>query len=64
MSLSSGGIIETLTSSNYNKMFYFEDGWSNPNNFFKQFLSGALIAIVMTGMDQDMMQKNLTCKDI
>jgi Na+/proline symporter len=64
MSLSAGGIIETLTSSNYNKMFYFEDGWSNPNNFFKQFLSGALIAIVMTGMDQDMMQKNLTCKNI
>jgi len=32
--------------------------------FFKQFFSGALIAIVMTGMDQDMMQKNLSCKSI
>jgi len=33
-------------------------------NFFKQFFAGAFIAIVMTGMDQDLMQKNLTCKNI
>ncbi len=33
-------------------------------NFFKQFLSGAFIAIVMTGLDQDMMQKNLTCRNL
>ena len=59
-----GGLIDTITESKYSQWFYFEDGWSNPNNFFKQFLSGALIAIVMTGMDQDMMQKNLTCKNI
>jgi Na+/proline symporter len=39
--------------------------WDNsPQNFFKQFLSGAFIAIVMTGLDQDMMQKNLTCRNI
>ncbi len=57
-------MIETIGNSKYSQWFYFDDGWSNPNNFFKQFLSGALIAIVMTGMDQDMMQKNLTCKNI
>ncbi|HJW30994.1 MAG TPA: hypothetical protein VJ508_17310, partial [Saprospiraceae bacterium] len=34
------------------------------NNFFKQFLSGALITIVMTGLDQEMMQKNLSCRNI
>ena len=45
-------------------MFFFEGGWSDPNNFFKQFFSGALITIVMTGLDQDMMQKNLTCKTL
>ena len=36
----------------------------SPHNFWKQFLSGAFIAIVMTGLDQDMMQKNLTCKTL
>jgi len=57
-------MIDTLKNSKYSKIFYFENGWSNPNYFFKQFFSGALIAIVMTGMDQDMMQKNLSCKTI
>lgn len=38
--------------------------WRSGRNFFKQFFSGAFIAIVMTGLDQDMMQKNLTCKNI
>lgn len=57
-------MVETLKDSKYTKIFYFENGWDNPNYFFKQFFSGALIAIVMTGMDQDMMQKNLSCKTI
>ena len=47
-----------------NKVFYFEGGWTDPNNFFKQVVSGALITIVMTGLDQDMMQKNLSCPNI
>ena len=38
--------------------------WASGRNFFKQFFSGAFIAIVMTGLDQDMMQKNLTCRNI
>ncbi|WP_235296478.1 sodium:solute symporter [Portibacter marinus] len=65
--LGSGGMIETFTmvkEGAYSQMFFFEDGWNDPNNFFKQFLSGALIATAMTGLDQDMMQKNLTCKDL
>jgi Na+/proline symporter len=53
-----------IGDAGYRKMFYFEGGWSDPNNFFKQFISGALIAVVMTGLDQDMMQKNLTCKTL
>jgi Na+/proline symporter len=64
MNLNLGGIVDTIKKSEFSQMFYFQDGWSNPNNFFKQFFSGALIAIVMTGMDQDMMQKNLSCKNI
>ncbi|HHH50611.1 MAG TPA: sodium:solute symporter [Saprospiraceae bacterium] len=64
MGMSLGELISLVRNSEYAQMFYFEGGWSDPNNFFKQFISGALIAIVMTGLDQDMMQKNLTCKSL
>jgi Na+/proline symporter len=40
------------------------DDWNRENHFFKHFLSGAFITIVMTGLDQDMMQKNLSCRNI
>ena len=53
----------TIKNSEYSRIFFFD----NPNEknwFFKQFLTGAFITIVMTGLDQDMMQKNLTCKNI
>jgi SSS family transporter len=42
----------------------FNWNWKSGTNFFKQFASGAFITIVMTGLDQDMMQKNLTCRNI
>jgi Na+/proline symporter len=58
------GLIAMVEQSEYSQMFFFEGGWSDPNNFYKQFFAGALIAIVMTGMDQDMMQKNLSCPNI
>ncbi|MBK9256659.1 MAG: sodium:solute symporter [Saprospiraceae bacterium] len=57
-------IFSTIKNSEYSKMWFFEGGWNDPNNFFKQFISGALIALVMTGLDQDMMQKNLTCRNL
>ncbi len=53
-----------IQEANLSQWFFFENGWSDPNNFFKQFISGALMAIVMTGLDQDMMQKNLTCRTL
>lgn len=53
-----------VRQSDYSQVFFFKGGWSDPNNFFKQFISGALITIVMTGLDQDMMQKNLSCRSI
>jgi len=46
------------------EIFEFSHFCSNPNNFFKQFIAGIFIAIVMTGLDQDMMQKNLSLKNI
>lgn len=42
----------------------FETDWTNNKFFVKQILSGAFITITMTGLDQDMMQKNLTCKTL
>ncbi len=51
-----------IKESSYSNIFYFD--WRSGNDFFKQFISGAFIAIVMTGLDQDMMQKNLTCKNL
>ncbi|MGB0862228.1 MAG: sodium:solute symporter [Saprospiraceae bacterium] len=64
MNLSVGGLITKVKTSEYSQLFFFEGGWADKNNFFKQFLGGASIAIVMTGLDQDMMQKNLSCKNL
>lgn len=55
---------DTISNSGLNQVFFFDGGWTDPNNFWKQFFSGALITIVMTGLDQDMMQKNLTCRSL
>lgn len=41
-----------------------ETDWLSRQNFWKQFLSGIFVVIVMTGLDQDMMQKNLTCRNL
>ncbi|HRJ13804.1 MAG TPA: sodium:solute symporter [Saprospiraceae bacterium] len=64
LDLGLGGMMDMVSNSKYSKTFYFEGGWSDPNNFFKQFFSGALITITMTGLDQDMMQKNLSCRNL
>ncbi|MEL7005437.1 MAG: sodium:solute symporter [Bacteroidota bacterium] len=55
-------MVSTVSGSEYSTIFDWN--WRSNTNFFKQFLSGAFIAIVMTGLDQDMMQKNLTCKTL
>jgi Na+/proline symporter len=59
-----GEMITSIKDSSYSEIFFFDGGWADSKNFFKQFISGAFIAIVMTGLDQDLMQKNLTCKNI
>ena len=63
LGLSSGNIFNFLAESDLSKMFFFDD-WKSGDYFFKQFFSGVFIAIVMTGLDQDMMQKNLTCRNL
>lgn len=64
MSLDLFGLVDRISESRYSKVFFLDGGWEDPNFFFKQFLSGALITIVMTGLDQDMMQKNLACRSL
>ncbi len=61
--LSVNEAMTTISNNEMSRIFVFDD-WVSPHNFWKQFLSGAFIAIVMTGLDQDMMQKNLTCKSL
>ncbi|MDB3927060.1 sodium:solute symporter [Flavobacteriales bacterium] len=53
-------LTQTISQSEYSQMFF----WEGKQNFIKQFLSGAFLAIVMTGLDQDMMQKNLSCRSL
>lgn len=55
--------VEAVVSDAHSRVFVFDD-WMSTQNFWKQFLSGVFIAVVMTGLDQDMMQKNLTCKSL
>lgn len=62
LQLSVGGIITKVFQSEYSKMLVAD--WSSKQFFLKQFLSGMFIAITMTGLDQEMMQKNLSCRSL
>ena len=55
--------VNVIAADTHSRMFVMDD-WVSKQNFWKQFLSGVFIVIVMTGLDQDMMQKNLTCKSL
>ena len=63
LDLSAVEAVKAVAGSPMSRVFVFDD-WLSPQNFWKQFLSGAFIVFVMTGLDQDMMQKNLTCKTL
>lgn len=55
---------ETVKDSNYSKIFFFEDFIGSRFHFVKQILGGIFVTIAMVGLDQDLMQKNLSCKNI
>ncbi|KZS38288.1 sodium:solute symporter [Aquimarina aggregata] len=63
LAIEEGNLFGYVMDSNLSQIFFFDD-YKSANYFWKQFLSGIFIAIVMTGLDQDMMQKNLTCKSL
>jgi Na+/proline symporter len=54
---------EAVKNSNYSKVFFFDD-YLKGNYFWKQILGGMFVTIAMVGLDQDLMQKNLSCKNI
>jgi Na+/proline symporter len=63
LNFSFGDMVAAIQDNGYARIFHFDD--ANSTLFFpKQFFGGAFIAITMTGMDQEIMQKNLTCKNI
>jgi len=55
--------VQAVSDSPMSRVFVMDD-WASRQNFWKQFLSGIFIVIVMTGLDQDKMQKDLTCKTL
>ncbi|MBN2891580.1 MAG: sodium:solute symporter [Bacteroidales bacterium] len=62
LNLDFGSLVDTVVDNNNSQIFFWD--WRDPHFFVKDFVAGAFIAFVMTGLDQDMMQKNLTCKTL
>jgi len=54
---------EAVQNSNYSKVFFYEDFITSKYHFVKQILGGIFVTIAMVGLDQDLMQKNLSCKN-
>ncbi|BDB53104.1 sodium:solute symporter [Flavobacterium ammonificans] len=58
------GAFEEVKNSNYSQIFFFDDFIGSKFHFIKQILGGIFVTIAMVGLDQDLMQKNLSCKNI
>ena len=56
-----GQMVKAIDEHPFSKMLDWD--WRSKTNFFKQFMAGLGIVIVMNGLDQDIMQKSLTCKN-
>jgi len=63
MGLSASGLFTTITESPMSRIWFFDDA-NDTRYFWKQFLGGMFTTIAMTGLDQDMMQKNLSCRSL
>ena len=61
LNLGIGDAIAVVSESDMSKIF--EWSWRSDRNFFKTFIAGIFITIAMNGLDQNIMQKNLTCKN-
>lgn len=63
LDLNFSGLVNTIKEHDLSRVFFFDD-FNDKRHFLKQFLGGMFITIVMTGLDQDMMQKNLSCPNV
>lgn len=63
LDMTTGEAVRAIAADSHSRIFVFDD-WVSRQNFWKQLFSGMFVTIVMTGLDQDMMQKNLTCKNL
>ena len=63
MDLNFAGMVDAIRQNPHSRIFVFDD-WISRQHFVKQFLSGVFVTLAMTGVDQEMMQKNLSCKDL
>ena len=63
MHLNVSDAVDMVRQSGHDRIFVFDD-WRSTQNFFKQFFSGIFITIVMSGLDQDIMQKNLSIRSL
>lgn len=64
MHLDLAGLFETVKKSSYSKVFFWDNWLGDRRYFWKHFLGGIAVSVAMTGMDQDLMQKNLSCKNL
>jgi Na+/proline symporter len=62
MDIGFGNAVSNILTSNYSQTFFWD--YKKTNFFFKEFIGGIFIAVAMTGLDQNMMQKNLSCKSL
>ena len=63
MGLDFGGMCGSIRDSGMSRIWFLDD-WRDTRYFWKQFLAGMFTTVAMTGMDQDMMQKNLSCRTL
>ena len=63
LDMTMGEAFSAVMADSHSRIFVLDD-FVSTQNFFKQFISGVFIVVVMTGLDQHMMQKNLTCKTL
>ena len=62
LNLSFGEMTKTILESKYSTIFNWD--WNYEKNFYKQFVTGAVVAVAMNGLDQNEMQKSLTCRNL
>ncbi len=62
LNLSFGELTRTISESKYSTLFNWD--WNYEKNFYKQFITGVVVAIAMNGLDQNEMQKSLTCRNL